>query len=173
MPQEEFQHQVLMKLSVLRVVQQQQGELLNALVSRFARGNMQSQAAKEPLISEPFDDYESLKRFDETLTGSRREDFIQELANKGGANPTTCTKRILRHVMTDFLGCQFSWQGRKGKHSFSQMKLSSCITCAVQSGHETSEFAVETAIREWLRHAPARHRTAIAKDCATSQPGHV
>ncbi|KAH7968482.1 hypothetical protein HPB52_008930 [Rhipicephalus sanguineus] len=88
---------------------------------------------------------------------------IRELAVKGGANPAACTKSMLRYVMTDHLTCQFSWQGRKRKLSFCQMRLPSCITCAVQTAHEASDFTVEMAIREWLRHAPARQRKAIAK----------
>ncbi|XP_037523874.1 uncharacterized protein LOC119401263 isoform X2 [Rhipicephalus sanguineus] len=166
MSQEEFQRQVLTQLAGLRVVQQQQGQLLGDLVTRFARRNMEAQANSEPLVAMPFDDYGTLKQFDCTLTGTRKEVFIRELAVKGGANPAACTKRMLRYVMTDHLACQFSWQGRKGKLSFCQMQLPSCITCAVQTAHEASDFTVEMAIREWLRHAPARQRNAIAKDSA-------
>ncbi|KAH7940110.1 hypothetical protein HPB52_021859 [Rhipicephalus sanguineus] len=162
--QPKFQRQVLTQLAGLRVVQQQQGQLLGDLVTRFARRNMEAQANSEPLVAMPFDDYGTLKQFDCTLTGTRKEVFIRELAVKGGANPAACTKRMLRYVMTDHLACQFSWQGRKGKLSFCQMQLPSCITCAVQTAHEASDFTVEMAIREWLRHAPARQRNAIAKD---------
>lgn len=129
MSQEEFQRQVLTKLTVLRVVQQQQGHLIGALVSRFARQNMEAQARNTPLITQPFQDYDDLKRFDATLNGTRKEAFIRELAAKGCANPAACTKRILQYLMTDLLAFHFSWQGRKGKCSFSQMQQPACITC--------------------------------------------
>ncbi|KAH8032709.1 hypothetical protein HPB51_001407 [Rhipicephalus microplus] len=72
--QEEFQHEVLVRLTALRMVQKQHGELLHGLIGRF-----RSNAAKEnaPLVSSPFSEYESLKLFDDKLTGQMKDTLDQ------------------------------------------------------------------------------------------------
>ncbi|XP_075740094.1 uncharacterized protein LOC119162323 [Rhipicephalus microplus] len=139
------------------MVQKQHGELLHGLIGRF-----RSNAAKgnAPLVSSPFSEYESLKLFDDKLTGQMKDTLVEELANKGGSNAAACTKRILSYLLCDNLAAQFSWFGKKGKHQFSQLRLASCIISAVQKVHPADEFTIEAAVREWLRHAPARHRNA-------------
>ncbi|KAL1441853.1 hypothetical protein MTO96_008244 [Rhipicephalus appendiculatus] len=102
---EEFQHEVLLKLTVLRMVQKQHGELLHGLI-----GRLRSNAAKgnPALVSSPFSEYESLKQFDDKLTGQMKDIFVEELANKGGINAAACTKRILCYLLCDNLAAEFS-----------------------------------------------------------------
>ncbi|XP_077500468.1 uncharacterized protein LOC144131398 isoform X1 [Amblyomma americanum] len=121
---------------------------------------------QNPLITTPFKDYEALKEFDVTLHGSKREDFIQELSGKGGANVTSSTRRLLRHLLEDSLACQFSWLGKKGKHAFNDLRLCSCLISAIKRGHDANDYVVGAAIHEWLRHAPARHCSATGKNNA-------
>lgn len=71
----EFQYQVLTRLTLLRMVQQQHGELLMSLTERMSRRH---QPSKEPAVPRsPFRDYESLKRFDTTLTGPKKEALVR------------------------------------------------------------------------------------------------
>ncbi|XP_077550914.1 uncharacterized protein LOC144164277 isoform X2 [Haemaphysalis longicornis] len=158
---EEFQYQVLTRLTLLRMVQQQHGELLMSLTERMSRRH---QPSKEPAMPRsPFRDYESLKRFDTTLTGPKKEALIEELSSQGGSTAAVCARRLLKLLLADSLAMEFSWFGKKGKHSFSQLRLAPCIVSAVKSSHGATDFEVEAAIREWLRHAPARHRLASVK----------
>ncbi|KAL1440349.1 hypothetical protein MTO96_001176 [Rhipicephalus appendiculatus] len=76
--QPEFQRQIWTTLAVLRVVQQQQGQLIGEVASRFAKRHMEANA-DEPLIAEPFDDYDALQQFDSTLVGTRKEVFVSDL----------------------------------------------------------------------------------------------
>ncbi|KAL1434409.1 hypothetical protein MTO96_011729 [Rhipicephalus appendiculatus] len=59
-------------------------------------------------------------------------------------------------VLSDKLASSFSWNGRKEKNAFKGLHLSKCIVDAVTSVHKCNNFAVESAIKDWLRHAPAR-----------------
>ncbi|CAN7974709.1 unnamed protein product, partial [Ixodes persulcatus] len=65
LPPEEFQREILTRLTVLRIVQQQQGELLRALTVRQTRGELVENL--QLLVSSPFDDVSSLKTFDSTI----------------------------------------------------------------------------------------------------------
>lgn len=58
----------------MRIVQQQQGELLMGMASRHSRDLISRE--QKPLIAAPFKEYEALKQFDVTLHGSKREDFV-------------------------------------------------------------------------------------------------
>ncbi|KAH7957570.1 hypothetical protein HPB52_020222 [Rhipicephalus sanguineus] len=73
----EFQHEVLVKLTVLRMVKKQHGELLHGLITRLP---LRSNAAKgnAPLVSSPFSEYESLKQFDNKLTGQMKDVLVYD-----------------------------------------------------------------------------------------------
>ncbi|XP_049270520.1 uncharacterized protein LOC119389874 [Rhipicephalus sanguineus] len=106
------------------MAQKQHGELIHGLI-----GRLRSNAAKgnAPLVSSPFSEYESLKQFDNKLTGQMKDVLVEELANKGGINAAACTKRILCYLLCDNLAAEFSWLGKKGKRRFSELRLASCI----------------------------------------------
>ncbi|XP_037561639.2 uncharacterized protein LOC119440843 [Dermacentor silvarum] len=162
----EFQREVLTRLSVLRIVQQQQGELLTALTTRCTV--KQSDNAPQVVVGQ-FDSYDELKKFDQTLTGPVKEAVVQQLANIGGPSPESCTRRVLRSVLSDKLASTFSWHGRKGKNAFDCLLLSKCIVDAVKVTHKCDNFVVESASKDWLRHAPAR----CASEKSASHPSSL
>ena len=49
------------------------------------------------------------------------------LVSIGGATVKDCTRRVLRHVLTDNCARQVNWKGRGGKLAFSEMDLTSVI----------------------------------------------
>ncbi|KAL1436886.1 hypothetical protein MTO96_049282 [Rhipicephalus appendiculatus] len=130
LPEEEFQREVLTRLSVLRIVQQQHGELLTALTTRHTMKDTDKGPA---VIVGRFDNHDELQKFDQTLTGSVREALIQQLATIGGPNPESSARRVLRTVLSDKLAAKFSWNGRKGKDAFESLNLSKCVVERVQA----------------------------------------
>lgn len=79
------------------------------------------------LVSSPFKTYQNLKSVDSLLTGEVADAFVRELQRLQGSNLGATTRRIMAHLLTDELGSQFSWLGRKGKENFSELKLSGLI----------------------------------------------
>lgn len=53
---------------------------------------------------------------------------VQELVKLGGKDARTATRRMLAYLLDDQLASLFSWFGRKGKLSFSTLKISSSVT---------------------------------------------
>lgn len=72
----EFQYQVLTRLTVLRMVQQQHGDLITAFTTRYSRDKLQRLQEEEPVMKGPFNSYDELKHFDAKLSGSTRERFV-------------------------------------------------------------------------------------------------
>ncbi|CAN7974708.1 unnamed protein product, partial [Ixodes persulcatus] len=85
---------------------------------------------------------------------------VQQLADAGGSGVASCTRRVMRSLFTDQLACKFSWQGRKGKFSFCKLHLAKFVVSAVRSCNQCQDFTVESVMKDWLRHAPARHRAS-------------
>lgn len=61
------------------------------------------------------------------------------MAQLGGKDAYWATKRILSYCITDEVAAQFSWMGRKGKLSFSALKIAKAITGVL---YNTSYFCV-------------------------------
>ncbi|XP_064482990.1 uncharacterized protein LOC135395832, partial [Ornithodoros turicata] len=137
---QEFQLQVLRNLNVLRLALQQQSDLLSQLTPA---SNGVVEAAQ--VITKPFNDAEDLDRFESRLTPSIEKQLVQELAILGGATPKAAVRRILAYIMTDELGQQYSWEGRKGKKIFKDLRLPSIILRAVhaQKQHRCTSYEVE------------------------------
>jgi len=52
---------------------------------------------------------------------------VVNLASIGGATVKECTRRILRHVLTDGCARQVNWKGRGGKMAFCDTTLKTVI----------------------------------------------
>ncbi|XP_064457167.1 uncharacterized protein LOC135368011 [Ornithodoros turicata] len=123
MSKSEFQRQVLKNLLILRLGQQQQSDLLANLPSRSALAFPDSPI----LIPEPFQTVEQLEGFENKVTKDNEKQLVQELCILGGSSLKTCVKRIMCHIMTDKLAKLYSWQGRKGKLKFTELKFAEII----------------------------------------------
>uniref|UniRef100_A0A1E1XPZ7 DUF4806 domain-containing protein n=1 Tax=Amblyomma sculptum TaxID=1581419 RepID=A0A1E1XPZ7_AMBSC len=158
---EDFKQEVLTRLAVLRVVQKQHGELLLGLCNSST--TREAAVADTPTIKQPFEDAQQLVHFDSGLSQSTKAILIHDFTAIGGTTPESCTRRILRSVMVDKVASLFSFHGKKGKLAFSDLQICSCIVAAVKAVHSCNDHQVETAIKDWLRHAPARHRGSSEK----------
>ncbi|XP_064463675.1 uncharacterized protein LOC135374669 [Ornithodoros turicata] len=156
LPPGEFQHEVLTRLTALRMVLQQQSELLTALSMKCTKDSVILEEGS--VFKDQFDDIAALQRFDASLTEATKGSLVRYLSSIGGVSPESCTRRILRTLMSDRVAAEFSWQGKKGKHSFCNLNVSRCIIAAVKSTRKCSDYTIESAIKDWLRHAPARTR---------------
>ncbi|XP_064487635.1 uncharacterized protein LOC135399824 [Ornithodoros turicata] len=151
-----FSIEVLTRLTVLRMVLQQQSELLTALSMKCTNDSVILEEGS--VFKDQFDDIAALQRFDVSLTEATKGSLVRYLSSIGGVSPESCTRRILRTLMSDRVAAEFSWQGKKGKHSFCNLNVSRRIIAAVKSTRKCSDYTIESAIKDWLRHAPARTR---------------
>ncbi|XP_064463677.1 uncharacterized protein LOC135374675 [Ornithodoros turicata] len=117
---QEFQKQVLRLLYILRHRQQQHGDMLQELCSRNA---FPEQVLLPPaLIRAPFGSVAQLEEFNSQMNDTRKEQLVRELAELGGTEFGAATRTALQYIMTDFVACEYSWKGQKGKRKF-------CILC--------------------------------------------
>lgn len=152
LPASDFQRQVLRRLEVIQLLQQQQGEQL-AILTQQSRRDAPIAAR---LVSGPFHTMEELRAFDSSLVGDTKQAFVNELSQIGGDHVLKATRRILVYLMADELAAKFSWLGRKGKTNFSKFTMASCIVDVVSAAHPAGKFCVEAGIKSWLVHAPDR-----------------
>ncbi|KAL1486067.1 hypothetical protein MTO96_047118, partial [Rhipicephalus appendiculatus] len=92
----------------------------------------------------------------------------------GGKDANCATKRILGYCLSDKLAAQFSWLGRKGKHSFSALNIAKAVACAASKAPKGSAADIEEAVKSWLRHAPERLLSKSPKmdeQCELQQTG--
>ncbi|XP_064461844.1 uncharacterized protein LOC135372052 isoform X2 [Ornithodoros turicata] len=155
MPEHEFQLQVLRSLNVIRLAVQQQSDLLSQLTppSRDPVGDVQQ------LVAQPFSRIEDFEQFESTLTPALEKQFVQELTLLGGATPKAAVKRILEYVMTDQVAEKYSWEGRKGKNVFRDLRLPNIMMRAVHAQKQLSKctnYDLEKATKDWLRHSADR-----------------
>ncbi|XP_064469679.1 uncharacterized protein LOC135384408 [Ornithodoros turicata] len=155
MPEHEFQLQVLRSLNVIRLAVQQQSDLLSQLTppSRDPVGDVQQ------LVAQPFSRIEDFEQFESTLTPALEKQFVQELTLLGGATPKAAVKRILEYVMTDQVAEKYSWEGRKGKNVFRDLRLPNIMMRAVHAQKQLSKctnYDLEKATKAWLRHSADR-----------------
>ncbi|XP_064489025.1 uncharacterized protein LOC135400932 [Ornithodoros turicata] len=154
LPEYEFQRQVLKSLNILRMNLQQQGDLISSLVP------LQASSPAAPLVvTEPFHSVELLESFQHHLTNQKEEQLYRELAVLGGSSVKTAVKRIMCHLFTDDVAEKFSWEGKKGKLVFKELKFPGIIMRAVHANKtlaNATNFEVESEIKGWLRHAKDR-----------------
>ncbi|XP_064463446.1 uncharacterized protein LOC135374412 [Ornithodoros turicata] len=156
MPLREFQRQVLRMLNIIRLNQQEQGDLL----SGFLCSRPDTLVTEETLIfPEPLDTVEQLEEFESGLTPETEKKLVIELARLGGSSSKMAVKRMLHHLLTNNLGMLYSWLGNKGKERFKDLKIVNIMLRAVRQIkrlEKTTEFDVETEVKSWLRHAKDR-----------------
>ncbi|XP_064467943.1 uncharacterized protein LOC135378790 isoform X2 [Ornithodoros turicata] len=159
--QYEFQEQVLVQFRVLRATLMEHGALLEGLVP------LRTTLIEETkLLPQPMKTVEEVDEFEQQLTRDREKQLVGELSLLGGNTVKSSVRRIMSHILSDELGQLYSWEGRKGKLKFLELKFPSIILRALHTHKKLSkatEFEVEAAIKEWLRHAPQR--------CKRGQPG--
>uniref|UniRef100_A0A2R5L443 Putative secreted protein n=1 Tax=Ornithodoros turicata TaxID=34597 RepID=A0A2R5L443_9ACAR len=125
MPQSDFQRQVLRILHIMRLAQQEQGDLLHE-VSR-QRVHSDPIVAEAPLVPTPFASCEALVDFNDSLNEHMETRLVEELAQLGGSEVRQSTRKILEYLLTDYVAAEFSWLGQKGKRKFGQLKLPQLI----------------------------------------------
>ncbi|KAH6933070.1 hypothetical protein HPB50_011832 [Hyalomma asiaticum] len=109
-----------------------------------------------PVIEQPFSSLEELLAFDEKLDKEASNTLVNEFVQLGGSDGNWATKRILAYCMTDEVAAQFSWMGRKGKRSFSALKIAKVVKVAASKAPNSTPVIIEAAVKSWLRHAPER-----------------
>ncbi|XP_064463676.1 uncharacterized protein LOC135374674 [Ornithodoros turicata] len=117
MPDYEFQKQVLKNQNLLRMVQQQLVDLVSSLAPV-----RQSLSETPQLLSSPFHTVSDLEKFESELTPEQEKQAVRELTSLGGSSVRSAVRRILSHTFTNELAQQYSWEGRKGKLKFVELK---------------------------------------------------
>jgi len=75
----------------------------------------------------------------------------------GGYNSHVMIRNILKKMLTNPLAQQFSWAGRKNKHSFKDLKLANIITQAVRAVHrQITDAEIANSISKWLSQGTLR-----------------
>ncbi|XP_065306228.2 uncharacterized protein [Dermacentor albipictus] len=155
-----FQRHVLRLLNTLRFMLEQQADTLNKLCDMLPTSSVTECA---DLLSHPLSSLEELQEFDDKLDAGKFKILVHELTQLGGKDAYCATKRILSYCITDEVAAQFSWMGRKGKLSFSALKIAKAIADAARKAPNATAADVEASIKSWLRHAPERVATKFQK----------
>ncbi|XP_065309830.2 uncharacterized protein [Dermacentor albipictus] len=155
-----FQRHVLRLLNTLRFMLEQQADTLNKLCDMLPTSSVTECA---DLLSHPLSSLEELQEFDDKLDAGKFKILVHELTQLGGKDAYWATKRILSYCITDEVAAQFSWMGRKGKLSFSALKIAKAIADAARKAPNATAADVEASIKSWLRHAPERLATKFQK----------
>ncbi|KAH7971752.1 hypothetical protein HPB52_002460 [Rhipicephalus sanguineus] len=122
---QDFEQNTTRLLNIIRYMLQQQGEVLNTIVKTLSSLSVAPCAA--PVIDQPFSSLEELLAFDEKLDNEASNALVNDFVQLGGSDGNWATKRILAYCMTDEVAAQFSWMGRKGKRSFSALKIAKVV----------------------------------------------
>ncbi|XP_071577254.1 uncharacterized protein [Temnothorax nylanderi] len=110
-------------------------------------------------IEFPLKTREDLQRLEDYLSDREKQNTVSlYLSTLGGDTVTTRTNRILKHVLTNELAKGFNFAGQKNrKEGFAKLHLKTVIIRAVQiKSPSSTEAAIETAIKTWLKHASDR-----------------
>ncbi|XP_064465436.1 uncharacterized protein LOC135376945 isoform X2 [Ornithodoros turicata] len=167
-PQNEFQKQVLRQLHIIRLMIEQQQDVLNNLPA------IQKECvAPCAVLQEPIDNLEDFKHFDETVEEVKGQ-LLSELKGLGGKNVTIATKKILTYIMTDNVAQHYSWVGNKGKEKFCNVNVRPLIVDAARSNKSFVATVDETeaVIKKWLQHARDRvklQEERVAKKAVVSE----
>ncbi|XP_049516283.1 uncharacterized protein LOC125942165 [Dermacentor silvarum] len=103
------------------------------------------------LLGHPLSSLAELQEFDDKLDAGKFKILVHELAQLGGKDAYWAAKRILSYCFTDEVAAQFSWMGRKGKLSFSALKIAKAIADAARKAPNTTAADVEASIKSLLR----------------------
>ncbi|XP_064472627.1 uncharacterized protein LOC135387287 [Ornithodoros turicata] len=147
------------------MVQQQLFDLVSGLAPV-----RQSLSETPQLLSSPFHTVNDLEKFESELTPEQEKQAVRELTSLGGSSVRSAVRRILSHTFRNALAQQYSWEGRKGKLKFVELKFSRVIMRALQVQEKfskASKYEVEAEIKEWLRHASERCKRAHLSEPAS------
>lgn len=120
-----FRQNVLHLLNVIWFTLQQHGDMLNQLCEVIPPRAVVTSA---PMVERPFTVLDDLRTFDEHLEKDKAGALVQELMKLGGKDARTATRRMLAYLLDDRLASLFSLFGRKGKLSFSTLKIAASVT---------------------------------------------
>ncbi|KAL1426878.1 hypothetical protein MTO96_000415 [Rhipicephalus appendiculatus] len=165
-----LQH-MLRLLNTIRFMLQQQADSINRLCEMLPSAPA---VTCTPLVVQPFNSLQELFDFDAKLTRETTTTLVREFMQLGGKGANCATKRILGYCLSDKLAAQFSWLGRKGKHSFSALNIAKAVACAASKAPKGSAADIEEAVKSWLRHAPERLLSKSPKmdeQCELQQTG--
>ncbi|XP_064461888.1 uncharacterized protein LOC135372103 [Ornithodoros turicata] len=155
---DEFQEQVLRTLYMVRVAQQQHGDVLQELCSH--KTHSEDDARPSPaLIASPFGTSAQLEEFNSSLNENKKECLVKEVAQLAGNEVGAATRTILQYLMTDEVPTEYSWKGQKGKRKFCLLHFPGVIVQAIRRNKKLTSATkdeVEGAIKNWLRHATER-----------------
>ncbi|CAG9771183.1 unnamed protein product [Ceutorhynchus assimilis] len=85
--------------------------------------------------------------------------LVNYLGSLGGTNLKNKVHKILRQLLSNDLACSYSYFGKKGKKSFSELKLNKAIIQTTQLKIESASLLeIEDTIKIWLKHAPDRKK---------------
>ncbi|KAM7288184.1 uncharacterized protein ISCGN_031873 [Ixodes scapularis] len=158
-----FQKQVLRHLQVMRLMLEQNRELLEALQA----GNMRSEAIVPSLLPEPFNDMQEFTSFDETIQEATRDQLIANLKSFGGDNVSCNTRRVLEYLMTDNVAQNYSWIGNKGKKKFCELKVKQIITGCTEL--KSSQIAKPQVVKPKLSSPSCQAQVAKPKSPSPRQ----
>ncbi|KAL1441966.1 hypothetical protein MTO96_008114 [Rhipicephalus appendiculatus] len=157
--------------NTIRFMLQQQADSINRLCEMLPSAPA---VTCTPLVVQPFNSLQELFDFDAKLTRETTTTLVREFMQLGGKDANCATKRILGYCLSDKLAAQFSWLGRKGKHSFSALNIAKAVACAASKAPKGSAADIEEAVKSWLRHAPERLLSKSPKmdeQCELQQTG--
>ncbi|XP_064463346.1 uncharacterized protein LOC135374291 isoform X2 [Ornithodoros turicata] len=159
---EDYGKQVLRLLQIIRLTQQEHGEVLQELTRQRLNYDV---SGSSPLVPFPFPSSEALEEFNSSLNEDLETQLVQELAQLGGNDVRSTTRKILEYLLTDSAASEFSWLGQKGKKKFGLLKLPQIIVRGVRANRKHSAATkddVESTIKSWLRHAKDRLNSKAA-----------
>ncbi|XP_064475524.1 uncharacterized protein LOC135389401 [Ornithodoros turicata] len=164
LPYYEFQQQVLKSLNILRLGMQQESELLSSLVP------LQTSLIEVPkLLESPLNSVEELQLFEKELTPERQKQLILELSLLGDNAAKLAVRRIMAYVLTNHLGQQYSWEGKKVSSALSHfpnlwlrvaLNVGFAATCSCDDG---APLQVQNLEPEWNLEDAAIHAQKIAQ----------
>lgn len=147
-------------LPILIKIREQNSQILELLRQKgFGRENNIVHIEEDSIVRKlPAETIENLHSLDNEVKDDKAKltELVSYLSSLGGDGVVTRTNRILKSLMTNSLASQLNFKGRN-KQAFSIFKLKEIINEVVKSKVKTAEtYDIETAIKNWLKHAPQR-----------------
>ncbi|XP_043472943.1 uncharacterized protein LOC122505411 [Leptopilina heterotoma] len=113
----------------------------------------------------PVKSLDVLQNIEDSLTlADFRNDMVSLFSGFGGRHVKETTYTIMKMAFTNSIGSLFNWSGQKEKLNFSGLQLTSVILETVRQVCKVKEIEVIDAIKDWLRHAPARQLRELNKN---------
>lgn len=163
---DDFKRIVLNELSLLNSKLNTWLEKVDTMmISRTESASYQSNdrgPLAEILLILPLKDEEDLKKTEEWLSEELNEKLlINELSRIGGGTTVQTTRKIMYRLISNTLGMKFSWEGKKNKQTFKNLKLSTVILESVKRfKSQSTETEIINTIKLWLVRSKDRHENS-------------